>query len=311
MKIPRLIYPKYIVMLGLFLAPFLISCEDPVTVDTPSAEPVLNIDAWLNDKPGTQTIHLSFTQPYFDNENLPPAATGASVTVTDGAGKVYNFTEQQGGTYQWTPVGEQVLSTSGQTYKLSVTYKGETFTSSCRVGRVPAIDSISFRYQEAGIDPAGYMAEFWAVDPVGLHDTYWIKTYKNGRLLNSPDDINIAYDAGDKPGASFDGQAFIMPVRGAINADEKDANDNDLPALSPGDSIYVEIHSLTIVSFNYMTQLIAQINRDGGLTEMFNSPPQANVSTNIVNANPAGSQVVGFFNVSVVSGLGAKFNQKQ
>ncbi|MCF0075296.1 DUF4249 domain-containing protein [Dyadobacter sp. CY261] len=297
--------------LALLSLPLLFSCEDIVEVDTPAAEPVLNIDAWLDSKPTTQTVRLSFTQPYFDNDNFPPAASGATVTVTDGSGNTYNFEEGEAGTYQWTPKGNQKLGATGQSYTLSVNYQGETFTSSCNAGRVPAIDSITFRYQEAGFNQAGYRAEFWARDPAGLNDTYWVKTYKNGRLLNEPDDINVAYDGGENPGASFDGEVFIIPVRGRINADERDENGNELPALIPGDSIYVEIHSLTVTSFNYMRQLIAQIDRQGGLGEIFNSPPQANVSTNIINANPSGSQAVGFFNVAVVSGLGARFDLQQ
>ena len=79
-----------------------------------------------------------------------------------------------------------------------------------------------------------------------------------------------------------------------------------LPPYSPGDSIWVEIHSLTEATFDYLNQVAIQTNRPGGFSELF-TRPLANVSTNIFNENANGTKVQGFFNVGSASGLGKRF----
>jgi hypothetical protein len=161
-----------------------------------------------------------------------------------------------------------------------------------------------------GNDEDFYDAEFWATDPVGKGDTYWIRTYKNGSLLNKASELTIAYDAAISAGSEFDGVTFISAVRMGINADDTDDDDKPVSPLIWGDSIYVEINSITLQSFNYLNEVIDQTNKSGGLSELFTSTPLANVSSNLVNLNGNGSPVVGFFNVASVAGLGRKFRHR-
>jgi hypothetical protein len=175
------------------------------------------------------------------------------------------------------------------------------------MGRVPPLDSITFRIQEGNQFVTDlYLAEFWAVDPIEPGDTYWIKTYKNGQILNKPSEINLAYDAGFSRGGNFTGVNFIFPIRTAVNPFDQDDDGNFLSPYIVGDSIYIELHSLSEASFDFMTQVVLQTNRPGGFSELF-ATPLANVSSNMVNLNPTGRKVVGFFNVASVSGGGRKF----
>ncbi len=175
------------------------------------------------------------------------------------------------------------------------------------MGRVPKIDSITFKQGTGNIrNKDFYRGQFWATDPIGPGDTYWIKAYKNGVLLNKPSEINIAYDAALSKGSTFDGITFIQPIRNGINPDDTDSNSQPVSPYSPGDSVYVEINSLSEASFDFLSQVITQTNRPGGFSELF-ATPLANVPTNIFNENPKGTVVVGFFNVASVSGLGKKF----
>lgn len=295
------------------LAVLLTACDDVIDVDTGTSEPVLNIDAWVNDKEETQVITLTFTQDYFDNTSPVPGVSGAHVTLTDDQGEVYIFKEDtvaDDGSYRWTPARGASLGKAGTSYTLTVDYNGETFVATSKMGRVPAVDSITFSKAD-DIGPRGdedfYQAEFWAKDIPGTGDTYWIRTYKNGSLLNKASEINIAYDAAQSAGSEFDGVTFITPIRTGINANDEDEDDQPVSSIDPGDSVYVEIHSITLASFNYLNEVIDQTDRNGGLSELFTSTPLSNVSTNIVNLNGNGSPVVGFFNVAAVSGLGRKF----
>jgi hypothetical protein len=291
----------------LFLAASFYSCEDVINPQLESAEPVLVIDAWINNLPDSQKVILTRTQPYFQNI-LPPAVSGATVTITDQNGTVFSFLEDKPGEYVWVPSGNDVFGTLGLNYTLSVQTNGETFVAESRMGRVPVVDSLTFFVQEGNqfIDDL-YQAEFWAKDPVETGDAYWIKFYKNGVQQNKPSEIITAYDAGFTKGGNFSGVEFIPPIRRAINPFDTDENDQLLSPYQVGDSVSVRIHAVTEAAFNFLNQVAIQTDRPGGFSELF-STPLANVSTNIRNTNANGSKVVGFFNVGAVSGLGRKFN---
>ncbi|MCF0059102.1 DUF4249 domain-containing protein [Dyadobacter sp. CY356] len=298
-------------LLLISLSVLLCACEDEVTLDTGSAEPILNIDAWINNKAETQIINLTLTQDYFDNDNLPPVASGAKVQITDQDGKVFEFIEDstsRTGAYRWEPVNGQVLGVVGNSYILEVSYKGNVYTASSTMKRVPPVDSMTLSFEEgSGMIDDMYRAEFWGSDFAGKGDTYWIRAYKNGRLLNKPSEITTAYDAGTSSGSGFDGVTFITPVRLGANANDLDDDDRPKSPLVNGDSIYVEIHSINLSAFQYLAEVVTQADRQGGISELFTSSPLANVSTNIKNKSAGSAAVVGFFNVAAVSGRGKKF----
>jgi hypothetical protein len=175
------------------------------------------------------------------------------------------------------------------------------------MGRVPKVDSITFTYVEpSGFFSEYYLGEFWARDLKGFGDTYWIKTWKNDTLLLKPSEINIAYDASFTESNATDNITFIPPIRQAISPFEIDDQGNFISPYSVGDSVYVEIYSISKAAFYFLNEVIIQTDRPGGFGELFASP-FANVRTNIINSNPNGNKAVGFFNVGTISGLGKKF----
>lgn len=291
----------------LFSVLLISACETVIDPNLQFAEPVLVVDAWITNKPEPQVVKLMKTQPYLEN-SLPPGVTGATVTIQDSNGVNYTFEESdEAGVYTWTPAPGEVFGTTGLSYTLMISVAGENYTATTTMGRVPPIDSLTFQVQEGNQFVTDlYLAEFWATDPLEPGDTYWIKTYKNGVLLNKPSEINLAYDAGFSRGSNFSGIAFIAPIRTAINPFDQDENDNLLSPYVVGDSLFVEIHSLSEASFDFMTQVVVQTDRPGGFSELF-ATPLANVSTNIIPENPSENKAVGFFNVAAVSGLGRKF----
>lgn len=286
----------------------LIACEDKISPTLESAAPVMVVDAWINNNPEVQVITLTQTQPYFENV-VPPGLSGAVVTVSDNHNKTYTFTEddKKPGSYLWKPGTGEVFGTVGYSYRLSIQINGDTYEAVSTMGRVPAIDSITFdKDKRTGTNEDVVRGEFWATDPVGPHDMYWIRTYKNGVRLNKPSEILVAYDAGMSAGSLTDGVTFISPIRRGVNARDKDASGKNLSPIMAGDSIYVQIHSITEAAFNYLKQVQIQTDRPGGFQELF-SKPLSNVSTNVTNVNPAGKSAVGFFNVSSVSAFGKRY----
>ena len=61
---------------------FLFSCEDIINPDLPTNEPILVVDAWINNLEESQVIKLSKTQNYLDS-NSPVPVVGATVFVYD------------------------------------------------------------------------------------------------------------------------------------------------------------------------------------------------------------------------------------
>lgn len=300
-----------IIMLSLFAALLLGACEMTIHPALQQADPQYIVDAFVTDKLDTQVIKIMFSQPYFEAQ-LPPPVSGATVEITDNEGNIFVFPENplQKGSYTWIPSGTG-FGKVGNSYFLSVKVNGESFVSTSKMGRVPPIDSISFKKDTDRNDNREfYRGQFWAEDPLGPGDTYWIKAWKNGVPLLKPGEITLAYDAAFSKGSNFDGYTFIQPIRNGINPQDPDPNNSNqmLSPYMPGDSVYVEIHSLTEATFDFMTQVQVQTDRPGGFAELF-SRPIANVSTNITNETAGGTKVQGFFNVGSVSGLGKRFSK--
>lgn len=287
----------------------LFACEQEIHPKLKEAERVIVIDAWLTQKMEPQHIRITRSQGYFDNSQ-PQKISGATVEVEDlTTGEKYLFAESTN-SYVWQPTG-QPFGNVGHSYLLRVTVNGETFEATSRLGRVPTIDSITFKYNPKDFvqkEPY-FTAEYMAVDPAGRGDAYWVKAWKNGTFLGKPEELNMVFDGGFSASNSADGQVFILPVRrDFINPlDNHPQKKNEfLPPYTIGDSVHVEIHSLDHAAFDFLFAVYFHINRPGGFGELF-SMPLANSPTNL-KSTKAGSttNIAGFFNVSAVSGRGKR-----
>jgi len=278
----------------LFSAFFLTSCEDAINIDTETGPSELVVDGWITNKPGPQTVKLSLSASYFNNSPAKPAL-GAEVMITDDQGAIYKFTDEKGqGTYKWTPKSDTVaLGRIGGKYALQIKYSGEEYTATNEIKRVPKIDSLTYQEESFPINPPegprdGFLAQFYARDFVGVGDTYWIKPLKSGKLYGTePGDISLAFDASFGAGTPSDGLTFIQPLRQSINVNR---------LFSAGDTVGVELHSITLESYFFLFQ-VRQESTNGGI---FAVPP-ANIPTNVSNEKPNGKKALGFFGASAVS----------
>ncbi len=282
----------------------LAACEDQIFPELRKAPPILIIDAFLTNQDSLQTIRITQSQPYFDNTTLQ-GVSGASVIVVNTNGSLFNFNEIEQGYYQWDPTIDGPIAVEGDSLMLKVTIGDDQFQAMSTMNRIPDIDSVTFRFEEENLFlPDSYFAEFWSRDLLGAGDTYWIKSFKNGRYLNQPNEINIAFDAGFSEGGNVDGLIFIPPIRDLINPFEQDENDEFKSPFADGDSVYVEIHSITKETFLFLNEVRIQTDRPGGFAELF-ATPLSNVRTNIeYMGNKDEVVVAGFFNVASVKGVG-------
>ena len=237
---------------------------------------------------------------------LPKLLSGAEVYLTDEDGNRYDFEETEGG-YVWGDSSSTSFLQVGTSYQLNVSIDGIRFSGTSEMNPVPPVDSITFKYQEKDFSTAEdyYLAEVVATDLAGVGNTYWIKAWKNEVYLNKASEINIAYDAGFSAGGNIDGQVFIQPIQELINPFDTDEAGEALiePPYSIGDTIYVEIHSISESAFYFLNEVKIQTVRSGGFGALF-AQPFSNVSTNLINEDVNSAiHPVGFFNVSAISSL--------
>jgi hypothetical protein len=302
---------KKIIYLFLITITFF-GCETTITPELDTAEKILVVDAWINQKMERQEIRVTRSQPYFDN-SVPGKTSNVIVVVEDLTdGTIYNFQEGPA-SYYWDPT-DTPFGEIGHQYRLTVTTQGETFEAFSNLGRVPPIDSILFHYKPAEtiIKEEYYLGEFMAKDPAGVGDAYWIKAWKNGVFLGKPAELNMAYDAGFSAGQPVDGQDFLIPIRNGFTnpMDKVDGKQNEfIPPYKVGDSLSVEIHSLNPLAFDFLYGVYFQIARTGGFAELF-AMPLTNSSTNLKSTDKnSTTNVAGFFNVAAVSSGGKKLTQ--
>lgn len=268
-------------------------CEDPIRVPSDFEEAQLVVDAWLTNVNEPQTIRLSRTIDYFAGGQAPQV-TGAGVQVcNDRTNQCFVFEEEADGEYTWTPDSGQKLGQLGDAYTLTIETNNHAYSASTVSNRTARIDSVHLSFEEESLFfDEGIYAELFAFDSLGRGDTYWIRAYKNGTLLNRPVENAIAWDATFDSGADIDGTYFIAPIRGSIN--EIDDEGAFLP-YEIGDEIYVEVHSISQEAFRFLNIALEQIQNEG----LF-AVPLANATGNVTNTS-TGERVLGIFNVAEVS----------
>ena len=282
-----------IAILGILMS----SCEDVFQLDIPKTDPYLVVDATITNVAGEQSIKLSKSQA-LTVEGVAEGFKSAVVTVTDNLGKIYEFKDLTNtGKYVWKPVNAtDVMGVVGKTYSLEIKVDGETFKAVSELKRVPKIDSMRFKFDDAnlrqrgdGKPDKGYDGRFYATDFRGIGDCSRIKVYKNGRLYTSPDRIIIAYDAIGGKSPFGDGLPFIRPLRFLASTE----------LYKEGDVVRVELLSITEAHFDFWTQLRTELNNTG----LF-ATPAARIPSNINNINTNSTkQASGWFGTSAMSSM--------
>jgi Domain of unknown function (DUF4249) len=284
---------KYSLILS-FTILSLTSCEDVIPLDTAKGESQLVVDGWITNQAGSQQIRLTESGAYFDNNSAKPVLN-ANVTVSDDKGNVFTFKDlKNNGYYVWKPATEKdTLGKIGRKYLLNIKLGNEEYISASQINRVPKIDSISYYFDKASPrnnpdgPKEGYILEFYARDPKGEGDCYWVKSYKGNKQFNLPSDLVSVYDGAFSPGAATDGLLFIRPIRESIYG-------RNLALV--GDTVRVDLLSIPLEGY-YFLQQVQQASQNGGLFAV----PQSNIISNIQNKNPNGRKALGFFGASAVS----------
>lgn len=263
------------------------SCEDVIQVKLDEGDPMVTVDAFINDMRSQQKVRLTYTDGYFSQKPNDPI-TGATVQIRDlTSGVDYIFADNNNGDYVFTPTDTFKI---GHNFELTITHQGTVFkSSSVRLNRTAQVDSIVSEFKEGGglaNTESGYDLSFLGFDPPGdTVDYYWIKSYRNGVFFNKGGDINICANAAYGVGA--DGFPFITPIANGITPFGERFQKNDVSR--------VEIHSINEETYNFLTQVLTQTTNSG----LFATSPE-NIKTNLKNTTGNKPKVVGWFCMSAV-----------
>ncbi|MFY8161322.1 MAG: DUF4249 domain-containing protein [Candidatus Kapaibacteriota bacterium] len=288
---------QLILSIILFSVFILTSCEDVIDVDLDNGKSQLVIDGFVNDLPENQVIRLTISTPYFNNSKANPAL-GASVKLIENGNKEYIFIDlESNGNYTYIYNPADSFCVIGKSYKLEIIYSGQEYNSFSKVNQVPNIDSIrSIKDKNPFTGDPEYKGEFFSVDFKGSRDFYWVRSWYND-TLNSMDNSDIISD-GAFSGTGADGLTFIVPMRETINRQGD--------PYFPGDTIRMQLFSINEETYNFLNDVVTQLN-NGGLF----ATPLTNVRTNIVNKNTAGEKALGWFVTSAAKTAGVRIKEEK
>lgn len=230
---------------------------------------------------GAQSIRLTTTDEFFSNV-ATPAATGASVIVTDDGGGVFPFVETGPGLYTTGNLAASI----GTTYTLTIDWQGDTYSATATLHAVPPIDRLYLLFEEesAIIEEEGYRATIDYTDPAGIVNYYLWEQIVDGEIALLPDPGN-AFNLVSED-RFYDGQAVFA------------YQPNDEIALNVGQSVEIRQVALSRDAYDYYLALFEQNSLGSG--DPFSIPP-ANVRGNVENVTAPERLALGYFEAAEVS----------
>jgi len=236
---------------------FFPSCEKVIQIDLNSADPKIVIEGNITDQTGPYFINLTQTVNY-DQSNIFPPVTGATVKISDNAGTTESLTETSPGIYATTTI----IGVPGRIYTLEVNANGKIYTTTSSMPFPVNIDTLTIETSGGGGFGGGgnttKNVSITYTDPAGIPNYYRFVLFVPG-IKQSPiivNDDNLR-----------DGQTITRPVR----------LDNSGPALKNGDLVTIQMQSIDGNVFEYLRTL-SQLSGGNALT---GSSAPANPKTNI------------------------------
>lgn len=237
------------------------------------------VEGWVTDQNKQHWVKIS-TPVSFGNSSTKNPVKNARVIIEDGT-NIFPLPHSADGLY----LTDALAGIASESYRLTIELaSGETIQSGWeRLNSLPPINSIRYDVFEEQDPKTGeniqvYFPIVVSSDPITETNFYRYKGFRNGKLLNEPNQLILLSD-------QFINGASALP--------------NFIPEFrySFGDTIQVELHSLTKTGFDFFQLLKSQTNSLGRSSGT--SP--AMLIGNLKNLNDESQIVLGFFGASSVS----------
>ena len=248
----------------------LISCEDVIEVNLNTAEPRLVIEASLNWIKGTngnfQLIRLSLPAPYF--ADTLPAATGATVTVSDLNNNTFSFIEEGNtGIYK----NQSFIPILNGIYNLTIDYNSEVYTATEMLMPITPVEFVEQK-NDGGFSGEEIEIKAYYTDPSGI-DNYYLFEF----LIIDDNTLSLeVYDDEFTDG----NQIFAFYSNEDIEA---------------GDELLIKNSGLSERGYEFLNILLQQTDDDSG--DPFETQP-ATVRGNCINQTNPNNYPLGYFRAS-------------
>jgi len=231
------------------------SCTKEINIDLNSSDPKIVIEGDITDEPGPYFVKISKTVNFSEANNYP-GVSNALVIVSDNTGTIDTLSDMGSGIYKTA----KIVGTPGNTYNLSVTIDGKSYSASSTMPAKVSLDSIRFNL----FSGPGGSTDNYTVIPVFLDPATRGNAY---RFLQTVD-------------GELDGSYIV------INDYVTNGTVNQRPIFSQGveaklgKSITVEMRCIDAATYTYFYALsqIAGGGPGGGTTP---SNPPNNISGNM------------------------------
>lgn len=262
---------SFIFMAGVFL----MSCQETVVLDIEDSTPQVVIEGLITNS-DLNFVKVAMSRGFYESGESEKVTDATVVISVNGEDNVFVHNPAAdpllNGIYM-PPAG--FTPSIGTTYHLSVIVAGEEYEAEETLLPVTSIDSLTVRLDEEEmlepeVEGRFYEVLFYAQEPQDRIDHYLFKFYRNGTIVkDSNEDIYFSED-------KFLGESIDdLPIAGYY---------------AIGDTVRVEMYSLTRESYVFYADVLNLINSDGGLF----SPPPANPRSNISNGG------LGYFQTSAL-----------
>ena len=278
------------ISLAFFLILTFSACQEVVELDVPTSDPRVAIVGRVTDSEGTR-VTVSVSAPYFSQTTTPKVNDARVLLFEDGVMVSELTRDSLDGVYSSTYNGFV-----GKTYEIQVeipsgsaNYKQSTWRSFPELLKPTVVlDSFNVRLLRRPIVfEDGFYAQVYFRELPGRGDYYRITRWRNDSLITQ--DINITDDEaidgfyfGQSPIPAF---AYTGPL-------ERD-----------GDSLGLEISSITEDYYSYLALIVTQVFQVGSTFD----PPPAPVIGNIYNVDNKEEYGFGYFAASALATGGATY----
>jgi hypothetical protein len=237
---------KLLAILLLFTA-----CEKEIDLDLADQSGQIVIEGNVTDQPGPYYVQVTRSVA-FTQTNQYPAIAGATVTISDNTGKKDQLVYEGNGRYKTNTL----TTTPGNTYTLTVSVDGTTYTAVSKLPQSVPLDSLKQDSIKFGGE-VRYAIRPMYTDPASPGNSYRFIISVNGKSNKA---YNLNSDNIDN--GKVNQRAF--PI----------INDDDLEEVNKGDVITVEMHGLDAAIYTYYNALSEIVGR-GGVTP---ANPPSNIS---------------------------------
>lgn len=167
---------------------------------------------------------------------------------------------------------KHLVGIPGRTYYLKIVSSGKEYKANAYMPPVPTIDSLGYSKKVSEKDGQEYYVPLlYFAEPQGIKNYYLIQLKDEILSRRYAEDFNWEF--------SILSDEFLQPYVNGLNVSlGENPRGFEYPIYMEGDSIYVELSSLTKNAYEFYKVILQQFKNDGGAYQLAPSSPPTNIS---------------------------------